>query len=143
MHRFFVDPDIAVARTLDTSFYTDQEIYRSIKQKIFSTSWQYITDESNIKERGACLPFILMENFLDEPLLITRDNDDHLHCLSNVCTHRGNIIVNEKCNSNHLRCRYHGRIFSLNGHFTSMPEFREVKDFPSEMDDLHLFAMHR
>src|SRR5207302_4661523 len=36
----------------------------------------------------------------------------------------------------HLRCRYHGRRFALDGRFLSMPEFEGVRDFPSRSDDL-------
>jgi choline monooxygenase len=32
--------------------------------------------------------------------------------------------------------RYHGRMFNLDGHFISMPEFKEVEDFPAKDDDL-------
>jgi choline monooxygenase len=35
-----------------------------------------------------------------------------------------------------LRCRYHGRRFSLDGTFHSMPEFDGVEDFPRPCDDL-------
>jgi choline monooxygenase len=44
--------------------------------------------------------------------------------------------VNEPCQLAHLRCRYHGRLFDLDGRFRSMPEFREVANFPSAADDL-------
>jgi len=35
-----------------------------------------------------------------------------------------------------LRCRYHGRLFTLGGKFVSMPEFKEVQNFPTGADDL-------
>ncbi|MGL1283063.1 Rieske 2Fe-2S domain-containing protein, partial [Vibrio parahaemolyticus] len=57
-------------------------------------------------------------------------------CLSNVCTHRGNLLVTESCNSNQLRCGYHGRCFSLNGSFASTPGFETALDFPAERDNL-------
>ena len=77
-----------------------------------------------------------LEKYIDEPLLITRDEKGSLHCLSNVCTHRGNLLVYESCKLTNLRCRYHGRLFHLDGQFKSMPEFKEVKDFPSADDNL-------
>ena len=53
-----------------------------------------------------------------------------------MCTHRGNIIVDKPCQLSHLRCRYHGRTFQLNGKFNSMPEFKEVENFPCDDDNL-------
>jgi len=68
--------------------------------------------------------------------VLVRDRQDTLRLLSNVCTHRGNILATGPCQLSHLRCRYHGRQFQLDGKFLSMPEFKEVKDFPSPADDL-------
>jgi choline monooxygenase len=134
--RFYIDPDISVAKTLDTQFYTDPGVFELSRRKIFEKSWQYMGDEWLVSKPGSCYPFTLLENFLNEPLLLTRDSGNQIHCLSNVCTHRGTTLVGAACQANHLRCRYHGRQFGLDGHFISMPEFREVKNFPSKEDDL-------
>ena len=136
MSPFKIDPDISQARTPDTGLYTDPAVFQQAKEKWFIPSWQFIGDAGGVKEPGDALPFILLENYLDEPLVLVRDKDDNIRLLSNVCTHRGNILVTESCRINHLRCRYHGRLFDLDGKFLSMPEFREVKDFPSATDNL-------
>ena len=34
-----------------------------------------------------------MQGFIEEPLLLVKDQDESLACLSNVCTHRANIII--------------------------------------------------
>lgn len=136
MSRFYVDPEIAKARTLATDFYTDPGCYQEAKEKIFASSWQFIGDAALVSEPGQCCPVTLLENYLDEPLVLTRDKDSKLHLLSNVCTHRGNIVVNEPCRITNLRCRYHGRQFRHDGQFVSMPEFKEVENFPSEADHL-------
>jgi hypothetical protein len=39
MPRFFVDPDISIAKTVDTSMYTFREVYEEIKEKIFAPTW--------------------------------------------------------------------------------------------------------
>ena len=59
-----------------------------------------------------------------------------LRCLSNVCTHRGNILVNAPCAAKQIRCGYHSRRFDLAGRMTFMPEFGAAKDFPTPSDDL-------
>ncbi len=71
-----------------------------------------------------------------EPLLLTRDATDRMHCLSNVCTHRGNIVCEGAGTAQSLRCRYHGRRFGLDGRLLSMPEFEGVVGFPGPGDDL-------
>lgn len=137
MSTFFIDKNIAKAKTIDTAYYTSPNHFEASKEKIFAQSWQLIGDTSLVTEPGAAYPFTLLEGYLDEPLLLTRDKAGSLHCLSNVCTHRGNLMVYEPCKTNQLRCKYHGRLFSLDGKFISMPEFKEVKNFPTEADNLH------
>jgi phenylpropionate dioxygenase-like ring-hydroxylating dioxygenase large terminal subunit len=81
-------------------------------------------------------PFTLLPGAVDEPLLLTRDQSDQVHCISNVCTHRGTLVVEGPGHEQQLRCRYHGRRFTLDGRFQSMPEFEQTANFPSPSDDL-------
>ena len=140
--RFYIDPDISIAKTLHTDFYTDPDLFDESRGKIFSKSWQYIGDESLVPQTGSCFPLTLFENYLNEPLLLTRDGE-RIYCLSNVCTHRGTTLIGEPCQSVHIRCRYHGRQFRLDGSFLSMPEFKEVKNFPTAADNLTKLPLHQ
>src|SRR5262249_47253470 len=89
-----------------------------------------------VKVPGQVFPFTLLEELLDVPLLMARDRTDRVHCMSNVCTHRGTRVVEHPGVENVLRCRYHGRRFGLDGRFQFMPEFDDVEGFPSPADDL-------
>jgi choline monooxygenase len=136
MNNFEVNPNIAKARTISADFYLEPQYFELAKEKIFAKSWQFIGDIDKVKEEGWVTPVNLLENYLNEPLLLSRDKNGVLHCLSNVCTHRGNLLVEKPCKLNDLRCKYHGRRFNLNGKFLSMPEFKEVENFPAPEDDL-------
>jgi choline monooxygenase len=136
MTKYFVNADIAKAKTINADFYTSTEVLEQCKEKIFAPSWQFIGSSDFVKENGAVHPFTLLENYLDEPLLLTRDKKGEINLLSNVCTHRGNLVAGKACNLNNLKCGYHGRKFSLDGKFISMPEFKEVENFPTKDDDL-------
>ncbi len=141
MPLFFVDPDISRAETLDTDFYTSPMHFELAKEKIFAPAWHFIGDEGLVPEAGSVYPFTLLNGYLNEPLLLSRNKENNLHCLSNVCTHRGNVLITAPCKASQIRCRYHGRIFSLDGSFQSMPEFKEVKNFPRPSDNLHACNM--
>jgi choline monooxygenase len=136
MAEFEIDPDISVAKTIPSSFYTNLNYFEKAREKIFAPSWQYVADAGVVAKPGSCYPFSLLKQYIGEPLLLTMDNDYKIRCLSNVCTHRGNIIVDQPCETTNLRCRYHGRLFTLDGKFKSMPEFKEVKNFPTDEDNL-------
>lgn len=131
-----VDPEVAKARTLPAAFYRDAELYRRILESAFVPSWQFVGDSGPVKTPGFAWPFTLLEGSLDEPLVFVRDRDDQLRCMSNVCTHRGNLVVEGAGPAAHLRCRYHGRRFGLDGMMTAMPEFEGVEGFPCPSDNL-------
>ena len=135
--------DITSAKTISADFYTSSELFARCKEKLFAPSWQFLTDCASLKAPGHTLPINLLEGFLDEPLLLTRDSQDNLHCLANVCTHRGNLLVEGECSVTGLRCRYHGRRFALDGAFISAPGFEDAADFPSPTDSLPAVPMEQ
>lgn len=132
MPRFDIDADIRRAHTLSSDFYTDERIFDESKEKLFATSWQFAGLQSHFAEVE---PFEILPSFLSEPVLFTKA-DGRLRCISNVCTHRGKVLVGEPCVATLIRCPYHGRRFALDGKFLSMPEFEGVENFPAPEDDL-------
>jgi choline monooxygenase len=134
---FEIDPDIRRAKTLASEFYTDATWFELSKERIFARTWQFA---GRADEPGSLRPYTMLPGFLDEPLLIARSSSG-VRCMSNVCTHRGKILIEQACDANLIRCGYHGRRFSLEGKFLSMPEFDGVEDFPTEKDDLTNVAL--
>lgn len=136
MIAYEIDPNITQARTLPGSFYSDAEAHERLKDTAFTRSWQWFAVREAAPKAGSIFPFTLLENWLDEPLVLSRDLQGNLRCLSNVCTHRGNLIALARGQDKALRCRYHGRRFSLDGKCEHAPGFDGVSDFPSERDHL-------
>ncbi|MFT3746218.1 MAG: aromatic ring-hydroxylating dioxygenase subunit alpha [Pyrinomonadaceae bacterium] len=132
MSLFEIDPDIRKAKTLSTDFYLDERYFEMSRESIFSKTWHFLGHESEFK---GLRPATILPGFFDEPVLLVCDSNG-ISCLSNVCTHRGKILVEEPCEAHLIRCGYHGRRFSLDGKFLSMPEFEGVANFPCESDDL-------
>ncbi|WP_217349964.1 aromatic ring-hydroxylating oxygenase subunit alpha [Muriicola soli] len=141
--KFFIDPDIARASTLPSSFYRDPKVFKALKEAVFYSSWQWVGDQFALEKKGSVSPFILLPDFLDEPMLLSKDKKEQLNCLSNVCTHRGNIVVGVAGHHNKLSCPYHGRRFGLDGKFEFMPEFKEAVDFPRSCDNLPSFPLKK
>ena len=131
-----IDEDIRRAQTLPSAFYCDPAVFQQVREKVFARSWQVVDGAERASTPGSVLPFSFVEGFVDEPLLLARDAAGDLRVLSNVCTHRGNLLCTRPDVVQSLRCRYHGRRFALDGRFLSMPEFEGVRDFPSRADDL-------
>jgi choline monooxygenase len=142
-NKFFIHPDISQAETLPASFYRDEQVFNAIREKIFLKSWQWIGDEDLVALPQSVYPFVLLENYLTEPLLLVRNENDEIQCFTNVCTHRGNLVALHPGKAKKLVCMYHGRRFNLNGAFEHMPEFEEAKDFPRPCDHLHKFSLEQ
>jgi choline monooxygenase len=134
--RFTVHPEIARAHTLPAAVYREPELFDEQKERIFARAWHFLPGAERVRAPGHVLPLILLESCLDEPVVLSRGEDGELRCLSNVCTHRGTLVVEGEGHLKGLRCRYHGRRFGLDGCFHSMPEFDGVEGFPSPDDDL-------
>ena len=138
---FNINKDIRIAETLPAEFYRSQYVFEEIREKIFVRTWQWIGDENLVPLGQSVHPFIYMDNFITEPLVLVRNKENSIKCFSNVCTHRGNLVVDYPGKVTQLRCLYHGRRFNLDGSFKSMPEFEEAENFPRPCDDLREFKV--
>lgn len=135
-----IHPDIRKAHTLPAVFYQDLSFYEASMARIFQRSWHYLAHKAQLPEAGHIRPVSLLPDSLAEPLLLTHDGEQ-LRCLSNVCTHRANLLADAPGPCTELRCRYHGRRFELTGQFKSMPEFQDAIDFPSDSDHLPIIQL--
>jgi phenylpropionate dioxygenase-like ring-hydroxylating dioxygenase large terminal subunit len=133
---FTIDPDVAQARTLPSAFYLDPAVHALMRERVFARTWQWLGDLDDVATAGSLSPRELLPGHLAEPLLLARDGHGELRCLSNVCTHRGNVLVHAPCRAEQIRCGYHSRRFDLAGHMTFMPGFDGARNFPSPADDL-------
>jgi len=124
---------------LDKRFYLDESLWRLALERVFAPSWQWLGDLADVTAPLALSPRELLPGSLDEPLLLARDAAGTLRCLSNVCTHRGKVIVEAPglAEPQGLRCGYHGRRFDLAGRAWFMPGFEGVSVFPCAADHLH------
>lgn len=138
---YAVHPDIRQAETLSAEFYQNEEVFAALKEKVFARSWQWIGEERLVSTAGSVHPFYFVDNYISEPMLLSRDKEGNLRCLSNVCTHRANILAHHSANVDQLVCGYHGRRFGLDGAFKRMPEFKEAENFPRPCDHLHQFPL--
>lgn len=136
-------PEIARASTLPGAFYGDAALHDLARERVFARAWHWLGDDARVRVPGAVWPQVLLPGCLDEPVVVTRDRDDGLHALSNVCTHRGARVCDGEGVETVLRCRYHGRRFGLDGGFLSMPGFEGAEGFPTPADDLPRLGLAR
>jgi choline monooxygenase len=76
-------------------------------------------------------------------LVLTCDEQGEERALSNVCTHRANLVVKAAGSRRELVCGYHGRRFGLDGSLRAMPGFKGAEAFPGPCDDLPRIVLER
>ena len=140
---FDIHPDIRKASTLPARFYQSDDVFQQLIDLVFKSNWHFIGDINLVPELNYAHPFILLPNSINEPLILTRNKQGILNCLSNVCTHRGMILIEKPGPVRVLSCSYHGRCFSLEGQFRSMPSFNDAEHFPSDEDHLNHISLHQ
>lgn len=122
--------------TLPAAFYADPGHFAEQRERVLARAWHFGGDARDLQTPKSVRPFTLLEQCLDEPLVWVRTAGNELHCLSNVCTHRGNVIAAEAGVRDVLTCRYHGRCFDLDGSVRAAPGFEGVAGFPGPGDRL-------
>lgn len=141
MRPFRIEEPIERAATLPAEVYRDREWFARARERVFARSWQLVLEPPPAADEAR--PFTLLPGCLDEPLLLARAGEQDPRCLSNVCTHRGALLLDAPCAARAVRCRYHGRRFGLDGRCLSMPEFERVEGFPGPRDHLPELPLRR
>jgi phenylpropionate dioxygenase-like ring-hydroxylating dioxygenase large terminal subunit len=137
-----VDPDINRALTPPRELYFDPRHFAAQRERVFARSWIPIGAAADVAAPGAAKAVTLLPGCLDEPLVLVNESGTvggALRLLSNVCTHRGHLVVapgSDAKNLRSLRCRYHGRSFALDGRCLAAPGFESAPDFPRREDSL-------
>ena len=131
-----IDQDILRAHTLPAAFYRDRHPFTNFKESLFRDAWHYLHADTQAWNSHNAFPVTILPGYLDEPVLLTKDRKHEVRCMSNVCTHRGNLLLQTPAQLPLLRCRYHGRCFGLDGVCRSQTGFEDVLDFPGPKDHL-------
>ena len=102
------------------------------RERVFARTWQWLGDLADVEAPRLARAAHAAARAASTSRCCSRAMPaGTLRCLSNVCTHRGNLLVREPCRASEIRCGYHSRRFDLAGRMTFMPEFEGARDFPS------------
>ena len=108
---------MSVNQTLPWSWYSDPDILEREQAFIFRESWQYVGHTAMLASPGSFFP----ADISNVPVVITRDVDDGLHALRNVCAHRGSIVCELPGSRSTLQCPYHAWTYGLEGSLLAAP----------------------
>jgi phenylpropionate dioxygenase-like ring-hydroxylating dioxygenase large terminal subunit len=125
-------------RTLPFSWYSDPVIYKREIEQIFHKYWLYAGPAHAVSKPG---DFFRID-IAGVPVIVTRDKNDQLHAMVNVCRHRGaEVKLDQSGNCPALTCHYHAWTYGLDGSLKSAPRSRAEAGFDKEQYGLRKLAI--
>ncbi len=106
-----------IPRAMPADFYRNPEVHELEVKHLFLKGWLCVGRADEVPEAG---DYFTLE-MIGEPLVVTRDNDNQVRVLSNVCRHRGSLIMEGSGNSAKLTCPYHNWTYALDGKLMAAP----------------------
>lgn len=120
------------AWSMPASYYADPDILALEKEHLFGKEWVCVGRVEEIAAPGDRMAFTLCE----QPLVAVRGEDEKIRVFSNVCRHRGAILVEGKGNGRRIVCPYHHWSYALDGQLAGAPRMEAHSGF--DMADCRL-----
>jgi phenylpropionate dioxygenase-like ring-hydroxylating dioxygenase large terminal subunit len=113
--------------------YTSQAFCDLEMERLWPRLWQVACREEEIAEPGDFVEYQIG----DQSVLVVRSAPGAITAYHNACQHRGTRLATGAGHfpNDHIRCRYHGWCYELDGAVRNIPDRHEFPDLP---DDLQL-----
>jgi phenylpropionate dioxygenase-like ring-hydroxylating dioxygenase large terminal subunit len=97
--------------------FRDEQLLDVEVSELFARDWILACREQEIPKPGDYRAITIG----GEPVLVVRGHDGALRAMSNVCRHRGTMIVEGYGTAQRLECPYHAWTYSLSGQLLGTP----------------------
>jgi len=129
-------------KSLPTSYYLSEEIYKREVERIFCREWFCAGREEQLQKPG---DFVVLD-VVGESILVVRTKAGEIKAHYNVCRHRGARLCETTAEAaadgvkvsggvlgaNGIRCPYHQWTYALDGKLLNAPHLREGDGFCKE-----------
>lgn len=105
------------AHAMPPGVYTSPEFLEQEIKHVFARDWVTVGRASALSRPGDYLTYELA----GQPIFVIRDNDGHLHAMSNVCLHRMSTLLEGSGNRRAIVCPYHAWTYNLDGTLRAAP----------------------
>ena len=107
------DPEYA----LPNAAYREPAFLEAEMASIWHGDWVFVTTEDHFGSPGARLPVIVG----NQPVLLLRNQAGELSAVSNLCAHRGTLLVERPGNAKRIQCPYHAWTYNDGGRLLAAP----------------------
>jgi len=104
-------------RALPNASYREQSWQQAELDRIWHNDWVFAATVDVVAEPGDQYPVMVGH----QPVLLVRSQDGALTALSNLCAHRGTLLVDEAANAKRIQCPYHAWTYTDSGELLSVP----------------------
>ena len=107
------------ARSLPFEAYTDEEIFDAEARAIFAKEWVFVCMDGELPTAGSYFAITLA----NEPIVVLRGDDGELRSLSNICRHRGTVLLDDGFGEvdKYITCPYHAWAYDKGGALKAIP----------------------
>ena len=106
------------SRGLPGESYTSEEIFRTELLHLISNNWVCVGLTDDVSEIGDLHPL----RFADQPVVLTRANDEKIRAFHNICRHRGAVLTDTPLQKRRqITCPYHAWSYGLDGSLLRTP----------------------
>ncbi len=111
--------------SLPGAFYTDSLWTQTECSELFARDWFCVGRVEEVSQPGDFFAF----DQIGEPLLVVHGRDGVIRVLSNVCRHRGTVIVEGSGNTKKFLCPYHQWAYDTAGQLLNAPHLDSHEAF--------------
>jgi phenylpropionate dioxygenase-like ring-hydroxylating dioxygenase large terminal subunit len=122
-------------RTLPFDWYSNPDVLRLERERIFRSAWQYAGRADQVAEPGSFFTC----DAAGVPVVLVRDKEGTLRAFLNVCRHRGSIVCEGEGRRETLQCPYHAWTYGLDGSLRAAPRTEREPGF--DKSELGLVSM--
>ena len=105
------------AHALPAAAYRDAEWLAAEKERIWHGDWVFAATDDALAAPGDQLPVLIG----DQAVLLLRNQAGELAALSNLCAHRGTLLVDRPANARRIQCPYHAWTYDDAGRLLAVP----------------------
>ena len=110
---------LVTAHSLPFEAYTDSSVLDEEMRQIFAKEWVFVCMEGELPKAGDYFAMTLA----NEPVIIIRSEDLTLRAFSNICRHRGTVLLDEGFGKvdKYITCPYHAWAYDKAGALKAIP----------------------
>lgn len=129
--------DITRAQTLESEFYTREDIFELEKEQIFLPSWHFTCRIEDIENPND----YVCDVFMGQKIFVLHGSDGEVRAFANVCRHRWSTLLEGKGSIGEGRglitCPYHRWCYNFKGELMGAPDAEGLERFDTNIQGLH------